>query len=88
MQYQVIFDVTQSGYRDWSYPAFGLPFVLVGLFWVCFRKVLIRKGMTRRPGPSGVLEKASPFFFSASRFFGRLAPSLRRTDSMFGSVMH
>ncbi len=32
MQYELIFDVTQSGFRNWTFPAFGLVFVAVGLF--------------------------------------------------------
>ncbi len=32
MQYELIFDVTQNGFRNWTFPAFGLVFVAVGLF--------------------------------------------------------
>jgi hypothetical protein len=30
-EYRLIFDVVQAGYRHWSFPAFGLIFVLLGL---------------------------------------------------------
>jgi hypothetical protein len=29
--FTVVFDVTQQGYRDWTFPAFGLIFVAIGI---------------------------------------------------------
>lgn len=40
MQYELIFDVTQSGFRNWTFPAFGLVFVAVGIFLLKNRKSL------------------------------------------------
>jgi hypothetical protein len=34
MQYQTVFDLTVSGYRTWSFAAFGLIFVAIGLWMV------------------------------------------------------
>jgi hypothetical protein len=45
--YVTVFDVTQSGYRQWSFAAFGLIFVAVSLAL----PVLIRSGIFRKPPP-------------------------------------
>jgi hypothetical protein len=45
--YVTVFDVTQSGYRQWSFAAFGLIFVAVGLAL----PTLIRSGIFRKPPP-------------------------------------
>ena len=34
MQYVLIFDVAESGFRNWWFPAVGLIFVVVGIFLV------------------------------------------------------
>ena len=43
--YTTVFDVTQTGYRHWSFTAFGLIFVAVGLAL----PTLIRIGIFRKP---------------------------------------
>ena len=40
MEYRVVFDVASAGYKSWSFPAFGLVFVVVGAGLVAFRKNL------------------------------------------------
>jgi hypothetical protein len=40
MQYVLIFDVVESGFRNWWFPALGLIFVAVGIFLVKNRKIL------------------------------------------------
>jgi hypothetical protein len=40
VEYNVVFDVTQSGYRQWWFPAFGLIFVAVGSGMLFFRRRL------------------------------------------------
>ena len=40
MEYTTVFDVGQSGYRQWSFPAFGLIFVTLGIGSVVFRRQL------------------------------------------------
>jgi hypothetical protein len=40
MQYVLIFDVAESGFRNWWFPAVGLIFVAVGIFLVKNRKIL------------------------------------------------
>ena len=40
MEYTTVFDVGQSGYRQWSFPAHGLLFVVVGAGLVLFRRRL------------------------------------------------
>lgn len=45
VSYKTVFDVTQSGYRQWWFPAAGLIFIVVGLAL----PFLIRIGFFRRP---------------------------------------
>ena len=40
MKYELIFDVAEGGFRNWTFPAFGLIFVVVGIFLVKNRKIL------------------------------------------------
>lgn len=40
MNYKVIFDIAEVGYKSWSFPAFGLIFVAIGLLLVIFRKLI------------------------------------------------
>jgi hypothetical protein len=40
MTYKVVFDIVESGYKSWSFPAFGLIFIAIGLFLVIFRKLI------------------------------------------------
>jgi hypothetical protein len=45
VSYTTVFDVTQSGYRQWWFPAFGLIFIVVGLAL----PFLIRVRLFRKP---------------------------------------
>ncbi len=40
MQYELIFDIAQSGFRNWTFPALGLVFVAAGIFLLKKRKSL------------------------------------------------
>jgi hypothetical protein len=40
MSYRVVFDVAEAGFKSWTFPAFGLIFVAVGVFMVIARKSL------------------------------------------------
>ena len=58
MTYRVAFDIAEAGYKSWSFPAFGLIFVVVGAVLVTFRKNL--------PGAPG---KAHPRASAAFAWF-------------------
>jgi hypothetical protein len=51
MQYTVIYDVTQAGYRQWWFPAIGVAFITVGALLFRYRRSLPK-------GPAFV-----PYFF-------------------------
>jgi hypothetical protein len=36
-RYRLVFDVTQSGFRNWGFPAFGGLFIIIGIGLVYFR---------------------------------------------------
>ncbi len=40
MAYKVVFDIAEAGYRTWTLPAFGLPFILIGALLLKFHKYL------------------------------------------------
>jgi hypothetical protein len=40
MTYETIFDIASTGYKSWSFPAFGLIFITAGIFLVLNRKAL------------------------------------------------
>jgi hypothetical protein len=40
MEYRVVYDIASSGYKSWSFPAFGLIFIFIGLLLVALRKRL------------------------------------------------
>lgn len=40
MEYNVVFDISQSGYRQWPFAAFGLIFVAIGAGLMFFRRHL------------------------------------------------
>jgi hypothetical protein len=61
--YTTVFDVTKVGYRQWSFPAFGLIFVAVGLAL----PILIRIGIFRTPPPW--MQKWFPRFFLGFALF-------------------
>jgi hypothetical protein len=37
MKYTTVFDIAQAGYKEWSFPAFGLIFVAVAIAMLLFR---------------------------------------------------
>jgi len=58
MEYRTVFDIATAGYKSWSFPAFGLIFIVVGTLLVFNRK--------RLPGWWGKSPRASnafAFFF-------------------------
>lgn len=59
MQYEPIFDVTQNGFRNWTFPAFGLVFVAIGLFLLKNRASLSRMF----PGKLGPKDGAKLAYF-------------------------
>ena len=59
MKYELIFDVAESGFRNWTFPAFGLIFVAVGIFLVKNRKSLPHMF----PGQMGPKDGAKLGFF-------------------------
>src|SRR4051812_48645956 len=40
LDYKVVFDVADAGYKSWTFPAFGLIFIAVGIALVVRRKRL------------------------------------------------
>lgn len=71
MDYKVVFDVTDAGYKSWTFPAFGLIFVAVGAVLVAFRNKL--------PGSWHKHHRASKlfaFFFLGFAVFWTLITSL------------
>jgi len=54
MTYKVVFDVAEAGYKSWSFPAFGLIFVVIGVLLVLARRHL--------PGWWGQSPRASAVF--------------------------
>jgi hypothetical protein len=47
MNFQLVFDADQAGYRQWWFPAFGLIFVAVGLVMLAYRRMNPSSGRTR-----------------------------------------
>jgi hypothetical protein len=37
MDYQTVFDVTEAGFKSWTFPAFGLVFVAIGILLIAVR---------------------------------------------------
>lgn len=61
MQYHVVFDIAQAGYRYWWIPTSGLLFVLIGIILVRFPNTI----KDRMPGG----ENALPFLFLGIAIF-------------------
>ena len=57
MEYDVVFDLTEAGYREWRFAAFGLIFVGVGIVLVIFRHYLPWWGAPR------FIRRSFPFVF-------------------------
>jgi tetratricopeptide (TPR) repeat protein len=49
-----VFDVLDSGFRDWTFPAFGLIFVVFGVIIFAFPKIIKTAGVPYLPVKSGV----------------------------------
>jgi len=49
MQYSVVFDVIESGYRQWWFAASGFVFIAVGVVLVAFRRFLAPRNATWFP---------------------------------------
>lgn len=52
-QFVKVFDVLDSGYRDWTFPAFGLIFVAIGIALLAFPKIIKRLGIPNAPYLNG-----------------------------------
>ena len=63
--YGVVYDLTQTGFSNWWFPAFGLIFVAVGSVLVYFRKDLPVKGPV-------FMQRAFPFIFLGFSIFWTL----------------
>jgi hypothetical protein len=61
--YTTVFDVTRTGFRQWSFAAFGLIFIVVGLAL----PTLIRLGIFRKPPP--LMQKWFPRIFLGFAIF-------------------
>ena len=97
-----IFDVQDSGFRDWTFPAFGLLFVVIGLFILVFPNLIRAVGIPYLNLQSG-LQKSFPYVFvgfaviwTAIAFFTTYSAYLRhralvvegRCNSVEGPVEH
>ncbi len=71
MDYATVFDVTQTGFRQWSFSAFGLIFVAVGLAM----PTLMRIGFFRKSPPW--MEKWFPRVFLGFAIFWTLTTFIR-----------
>jgi hypothetical protein len=60
--YRIVYDLTQTGFSDWWFPAFGLIFVAVGSVIVYFRKDIPIKG-------SAFMQRAFPVVFLGFAIF-------------------
>ena len=58
MHYQTVFDIATAGYKSWTFPAFGLIFIAIGVVLVAHRKNLSGMG-SKRPRAGN----AFAFFF-------------------------
>ena len=79
--YVTVFDVTRSGYRQWSFAAFGLTFVAVGLAI----PTLIRLGIFRKQPPW--MEKWFPRVFLGFAIFWT-ATSFLATYTEYRGAVH
>ena len=58
MHYRTVFDIAAAGYKSWSFPAFGLAFIALGIVFVLNRRN-IPGWWSKHPAAS----KAFAFFF-------------------------
>ena len=81
--YMTVFDITRSGYRQWSFAAFGLIFVAIGLLMPTF----IRLGLLRR-SPTWMQKWFRPFFlgfailWTSGAFAGTFIQYRRAVDAL------
>jgi hypothetical protein len=83
MHYRVVFDIAETGYKSWSFPAFGLIFIIAGVGLVLFRGHF-PGWWGKRPGASSVfafsflgfaLLWTAIAFFSTSNEYSSLSSS-------------
>jgi hypothetical protein len=80
VEYTTVFDVTQTGFRQWSFPAFGLIFVAVGLLL----PTLMRLGILRKSPPW--MEKWFPRVFLGFAIFWTVTSFLATYTDYRGAV--
>lgn len=80
MEYETVFDVTQGGFRQWSFSAFGLIFIVVGLA----APTLIRHGVIRKPSPW--MEKWFPRLFLGFALFWTLTSFISTYSDYRGAI--
>lgn len=79
MEYNLVFDVSQTGFRQWPFAAFGLIFVAIGTAMVFFRRRL----PPRTPGFFAFVFLGFAIFWTVSAFvstsrdYSRLASAFR-----------
>ncbi len=62
MKYKVVFDVVQVGFKDWSFSAFGLIFIVIGVGMLIYR--------WKNPAKDSTFwTRISPYAFTAFAFF-------------------
>ena len=69
MIFKTVFDVAQSGYTTWWFPASGLIFVCVGLLLVCGTGTDFEGHADKRAGSVGFLRTASVFAAPSKKVF-------------------
>jgi hypothetical protein len=64
-QFVKVFDVLDSGYRDWPFLVFGLTFVVVGIVLVAFPKIIKRLRIPNAPYLNGgsAFQAIFPYLF-------------------------
>src|SRR5215472_319060 len=61
-QFVKVFDVLQSGYKDWQFPAFGLIFIFIGMVLVFAPRLIAATGIPYMDFKSK-MSRAFRFFF-------------------------
>jgi hypothetical protein len=81
--YVTVFDITNAGFKSWSFPSFGLIFVVIGLLL----PTLIKRGIFRKSSPT--MERWFPRFFlgfaifwTSTSFFGTFSDYRRAAAAM------
>ena len=66
MTYDLVFDVSQAGYRSWYFTLWGIPFILFGI-------AAIKSSRTSPPDKPSWFEQIFPYFFTVFSVFWTLA---------------